>query len=131
LPLWAKRKLACDFLDLDNLLATLRLVSDDLGVSDSLGSGASVGASGTVAVLVEALSFGDNNLWGWAALHDFSLSSCLSESWSREEGVGAGLDDLSELVAWLALFRAGAPWAWGKGRVLAWIASVGVHAEGL
>lgn len=75
MPLWAKRKLACDFLDLDDLFATLRLVSDDLGVSDGLGTGASVGASGAVAVLVKALSFGDDNLWGWAALDDFSLSS--------------------------------------------------------
>ena len=131
MPLWAERKLACDFLDLDDLLATLSLFRDDLGVSDGLGTGASVGASGAVAVLVDALSFGDNNLWGWAALTDLSLSSRLSESWSGQESVGAGLDDLSELVAWLAFFRAGAPWAWGECGVLAWIASVGVHAEGL
>lgn len=127
--MWAKRKLACDFLDLDDLLAALRLVSDDLGVSDSLGTGASVGASGAVAVLVEALSFSDDNLWGWAALDDFSLTGRLSESWSGEESVGAGFDDLSELISKLAFFRACAPWAWREGRVLAWIASFGILGE--
>jgi len=83
--LWAQRKLAWNFLDLDDLAAALGLVSDDLGVGDSLGAGASVGASGAGAVFVDALSFRDNDLWCWAALNDFSLSSWLSESWPWQE----------------------------------------------
>lgn len=71
MPLWAKRKLTWNFFNLDDLFAALGLVRDDLGVSDSLGAGASVGASGAVAVLIKTLSFGDNNLWRWAALPDF------------------------------------------------------------
>lgn len=73
MPLWAKRKLAWNFFNLDDLFAALGLVRDDLGVSDSLGAGASVGASGAVAVLIETLSFGDNNLWCRAALPDLLL----------------------------------------------------------
>jgi len=127
--LWAQRKLAWNFLDLDDLFAALRLVSDDLGVGDCLGAGASVGASGAVAVFVDRLSFRDNDLRCWAALNDFSLSSWLSECWSWHEYVGAGFDYFSDLVSKLAFFRALAPWAWCEGRSFARIASIWVLGE--